>query len=94
MRYAKSFFGIFLISSFFLLGFGLPRNIEKKVQKELKNTFKISQFSLNPIEVSATLNAELPKKINANNFFKISNGIDHLGYIFVDEALAKTSNFD
>lgn len=94
MRYAKSFFGIFLVSSLFLLGFGLPKNIEKKVQKELKKTFQISQFSLKPIEVSTNLNAELPMKINSNNFFKISNGIDHLGYIFVDEALAKTSNFD
>ena len=94
MRYAKSFFGIFLVSSLFLLGFGLPKNIEKKVQKELKKTFQISQFSLKPIEVSTNLNAELPMKINSNNFFEISNGIDHLGYIFVDEALAKTSNFD
>ena len=88
------FFGVFIISSLLFTSFGLPKNIEKKVQKELEKTFQLTGFSLNPIRISDTLSAELPKKINDYNFFKISKDDDSLGYVFVDEALAKTSNFD
>lgn len=94
MQSARSFFGIIFISAFLLFGFGIPKNIEKKVQKELEKTFQLSGFSLNPIRISDSLNAALPKKINDYNFFRISRGSDYLGYVFVDKALAKTSNFD
>jgi len=94
MRSAKSFFGIIFISAFFLFGFGIPKNIEKKVQKELENTFQLTEYSLNPMMVSESINEELPKKINSNNFFKITKDNDHLGYMFLDKALAKTAYFD
>ncbi len=94
MLKTKFLLGVFIISSLLFTSFGLPRNIEKKVQKELEKTFQLTGFSLNPIRISDTLSAELPKKINDHNFFKISKGDDYLGYVFVDEALAKTSNFD
>lgn len=86
--------GVFIISYLLFTSFGLPKNIEKKVQKELEKTFQMTEFSLNPIRISDSLNAELPKKINDFNFFRISKGNDYLGYVFVDQALAKTSNFD
>ena len=91
---AKLFFGIIFIPAFLLFSFGIPKNIEKKVQKELEKTFQLTGFSLNPISIPETLNAELPKKINTDNFFKISKDNDNLGYLFVDKALAKTTNFD
>jgi len=94
MLKTKFFFGVFVISSLLFTSFGLPKNVEKKVQKELEKTFQLTGFSLNPIRIEDTLRAVLPMKINEYNFFKISIGDDYLGYIFVDEALAKTSNFD
>ena len=94
MLKTKFFVGIFIISSMLFTSSGLPKNVEKKVQKELEKTFQLTGFSLHPIRISDTLNAELPKKINEYNFFRISKGNDHLGYVFVDKALAKTSNFD
>ena len=94
MLKTKFFVGVFIISSLLFTSFGLPKNIEKKVQKELEKTFQVSGFSLNPITISDTLRVELPKEINDYNFFRISKGNDYLGYVFVDKALAKISKFD
>lgn len=79
---------------FLLVGFGLPKNVEKKVQKELKKTFQIDGFTLIPIAISTSLNEGLPKKVTPQNFLKISDGSEHLGYLFVDKARSKTADFD
>ncbi len=94
MRCAKLFLGVVFISSFFLVGFGLPKKIEKRVHKELEKTFQFSEFSLLSIEISESLNEKLPKKIGTNNLFKISHDADHLGYGFVGQAPSKTAMFD
>lgn len=87
------FFGLIIVS-LFLGGFGLPKNLEKKVQKELEKTFQIDGFSVTPVELSNAVNAKLPKQLTANNFFKISHGNENLGYIFVDKAASKAADFD
>ncbi len=94
MQGVKLFFGLIILSSFFLLGFGLPKNIEKKVQKELEKTFQIDGFTLVPVEISASLNVGLPKQLTANNFFKITHDDENLGYMFVDKAASKAADFD
>jgi len=86
--------GMVFLSSIFLVGFGLPKNIEKRVHKELEKTFQLSDFSLDPVWIEDRLNAELPQKINSNNFFKVSNGNGFLGYLFVDKAPSKATDFD
>ncbi|MBT8313499.1 MAG: FMN-binding protein [Maribacter sp.] len=80
--------------SFLLVGFGLPKNVEKKVRKELEKTFEIDGFTLVPLELSDSLNAELPKQLTSQNFLRISDGSEYLGYLFVDKALSKTAEFD
>ncbi|EAR00194.1 FMN-binding protein [Maribacter sp. HTCC2170] len=80
--------------SFLLVGFGLPKTVEKKVRKELQRTFQIENFDLSPIQVSDELNEELPMKIKGNNFFRISSSDKHLGFMFVDKARSKTAEFD
>ena len=94
MQKAKLFFSLIILIAFFLVGFGLPKNLEKKVQKELEKTFQIDGFSLTPLKLSTALNAKLPKQLTVNNFFKISNGNENLGYIFVDKAASKAADFD
>ena len=94
MHRTMLFFGLIIISTFFLVGFGLPKNLEKKVQKELEKTFQIDGFSLTPLELSNAVNAKLPKQLTANNFFKISHGNENLGYLFVDKAASKAADFD
>lgn len=94
MRCAKLFLGVVFISSFFLVGFGLPKNIEKRVNKELEKTFQFNAFVLQPIKVDEGLIAELPKKISVNNLFKIAHDADHLGYAYIGQAPSKTAMFD
>jgi len=94
MQGVKLFFGLIIVSSFFLLGFGLPKNLEKKVQRELEKTFQIDGFSLTPLDLSTALNDQLPKQLTANNFFKITHDDENLGYMFVDKAASKAADFD
>lgn len=94
MRYDKQVISIFLVSSLLLFGFGLPKNIQKKVTKEIVKTFEVETFSLDAINVSEELNAHLPAKITSNNLYKISNNDMVLGYAFVDQARSKTAKFD
>ena len=94
MRYGKHTSAILLIATFFLFGFGLPKNLEKRVQKEIEKTFEIAEFSWQSVTVSNTLNNQLPAKITADNFYSISNNKELLGYAFVDQAPSKTAKFD
>lgn len=94
MLRTKFLFVVFLISSLLFTSFGLPKNIEKKVQKEIEKTFGYNQFSLVPVEISASMNAALPKQLTIHNFFKITNNNGHLGYMFVDKAISKAADFD
>ncbi len=94
MQRVQKFLFPIAIAFFLLVGFGLPKNVEKKVQKELKKTFQIDGFTLVPIAISTSLNEGLPKKITPQNFLKITDGTEHLGYLFVDKAPSKTAEFD
>ena len=94
MRRNIHFIGIFLIASIILFGFGLPKNIEKKVIKEVEKAFEIESFAMDAVKVSIELNNKLPVKLTADNFFRLKNGDALLGYAFVDQAPSKTAKFD
>ena len=80
---------VFLFSSF-----GLPKNVEKKVQKEVKHIFSVEEFTKEPVQVPETLMVKLPSKITTDNFFKVKSNSGILGYVFVDKAASKTAMFD
>ncbi|MBO0322000.1 FMN-binding protein [Muricauda sp. CAU 1633] len=92
MKLGKS---ISLVLGFFvLLAFSLPKEVNKRVLKEVEKTFEVSDFTLEPITVSEELNAELPAKISGENLFRIQAGQSVLGYAFADQAPSKTAVFD
>lgn len=90
----KSIPVIFAISILCLLGFGIPSRIEKMVVKEVQKVFESDEVIFTTITVSDSLNAELPVKITADNFQKVTKGNSILGYYFVDKAPSKTAEFD
>ncbi|AXT20626.1 FMN-binding protein [Flavobacteriaceae bacterium AU392] len=77
-----------------LSAFGLPKNIKKKLDKELKKTFEIESYILENITITEALNKTLPTKIETDNLFKIINDNTFLGYAFIDKAPSKTAQFD
>lgn len=94
MRFKKHIVVLSSFISFFLLGFGFPEKIEKKVVKEVEKTFEISNFSFRPLEMNIDLNEELPAKITEKNFNVIYQNDQLIGYAFMDQAPSKTAKFD
>ena len=93
MKYFKVFYFTILFFALISQAFDLPKNIQKKVDKEIKSTYEIDQFLLEPISISEELNLKLPTKIN-RTLFKILNGDNLLGYAFVGKAFGKADDFE
>lgn len=94
MRLTKTILILSLTISFFLLGFGIPKKVEKKVVKVVEKTFEVTDISFQSIVVNIELNEALPSKITNNNFNGIYKNNELLGYVFVDQASSKTAKFD
>jgi hypothetical protein len=50
----KGIIGIFLVISVVLFGFGLPKNVQKKLTKEVQKAFEIESFQVDGVTVSPT----------------------------------------
>ena len=87
-----SFFLVLL--SYLIFGIGIPKEIEKKVNKEIEKTFDSSVIEMQPVIVPDEINKLLPAKITETNFFMLSQESELLGYLFVDKAPSKTAQFD
>jgi len=85
---------LFVAIAFLTFGFGLPKLIHKKVQKEVIKIFEVDNFSMENLVISPNLNKTLPTPITENNFYKLSHDSEILGYAFVDKAPSKTASFD
>ena len=77
-----------------LISFTLPDKLLKKVNKEVKNVFEISNFELKLIKIEDSINNLLPKRIGNDHLFKIESNSELMGYAFVDKAASKTDEFD
>ncbi|MEB8329706.1 FMN-binding protein [Flavobacteriaceae bacterium KMM 6897] len=94
MNYRKHITVIIALFSLVFFGFGIPKNVQKKMDKEVAEVFETENYTMQPISVSKALNEQLPTKITAENFFKIKQGDTLLGYAFIDQAPSKTAKFD
>ena len=94
MKYSKILFLFIVIYSVGLMSFNLSPRLQKKVSKEIKLAFNVEKFSLEKITVSSEINEELIHKINGENFFKINNNQELIGYAFIEKAPSKTDEFD
>jgi Na+-translocating ferredoxin:NAD+ oxidoreductase RnfG subunit len=82
------------ITYFFILSFTLVNKVEELVKKEIKSTFSIENYNKKSIQVSEEINQNLPVKITNENFFKISNNNEVIGYYFLGKAFGKADFFD
>ena len=76
------------------MSFVIPKSLDKRVDKEVKDVFEVSNYSFNSIEVSSELQAKLPSKITDENMFQIRSKETILGYVYLDKAPSKTAQFD
>lgn len=83
-----------VFSILFLMSFGPPKSLEKRVDKEVKDVFEISTYNFENVKVPSTINSKLPSKITEENFFQIRSKGTILGYVYLDNAPSKTAKFD
>lgn len=77
-----------------MLSFSLPKHLQKKVDKEIKSTYKIESFEFNAIILSTEITKSLPATFGPNNLFEIKSDHTLLGYAYVAKAPSKTDQFD
>ena len=76
------------------MSFQLPRNIAKKVSKEIKTVFETEDFTLNHVYISDEFTNQLSIRIDSSNLFQITNNKRVKGYAFISKAPSKTDEFD
>ena len=81
-------FALLLVSS------GLPKNIQKKVDKVIKNTYSVEEFVFDAKIFDSKITNTLPSEFGADNFFEIKREEELLGYAYVSKAPSKTDEFD
>ena len=85
---------LLVLGCFILVLFSIPKNIQKKVDKVIKVTFETEEFILDPIVYSNEIVALLPADFSQNNFFRIQQERNQLGYAYISKAPSKTDYFD
>ncbi len=85
---------IFLIVSLSVLTVGIPRNIQQKVDDEIRNTYNIKGFQFNTKVIDSDMAKTLPSNFGKDNFFEIKNSETLLGYAYISKAPSKTDQFD
>jgi len=73
---------------------GLPKRIQKKVDKEIKSAYALTSFEMTPILFSDTIQNELSAPFGELNLFSIISEEKHIGYAYIGSALGKTDIFD
>lgn len=83
-----------LILALIMMSFGLPKNIQKKVNKEIVKTYGVETFDFTEIIIPSDIVKDLPSKFETNNLFKIEVNDSLLGYAYLSKAPSKTALFD
>ena len=79
---------------FVLLSFNLPKNIQKRVDKEVKSYYNIEDYKLIDLNIDSAIANDLPSKFGKNNLFKVEESDSLLGYAYISSSPSKTAEFD
>jgi len=85
---------ILILVGFSFLAFGLPKNIEKKVNKEITETFSVVNFNLISVSIPIEIEQTLASRFGEDNLFKIESDNKFLAYVYISQAASKTALFD
>ena len=84
----------FVLLALLCLSFVLDKGLSKTVDKEIKETFGVENYSYSLKQIPAETRAELPAKFDGNNFLEIETQNQPVGYAYVSKAPSKTDQFD
>ncbi|TJY32199.1 FMN-binding protein [Pontimicrobium aquaticum] len=82
------------IFSLVLVVSNLPKNIQKKVDKQIKEVYSIEAHKLIPVTFDKSITDALPSKFEDNSLFKILSNNNVVGFAYVSKAPSKTDEFD
>ncbi len=94
MKIHKILSFLLIVASVSFFSFSIPKNLKKKVNKEIKKTFTVEDFMLTSIVVPDSVKIKLQEKVLNDKLFKIEKDEELIGYAFVDKAPSKTDEFD
>lgn len=83
-----------LITLPLMLSFGILKGLDKKIDREIKEEFEVAEYSHEGVEISEDLQKKLPSRVSKDNFFRLKNKGELLGYVYLDRAPSKTAEFD
>ena len=73
---------------------GLTKSIQKKVNKQIIETFNIEEFSFTEVNIDSEIINILPSAFGKDNLFKIETKNSLLGYAYISKAFGKVDYFD
>ncbi len=83
-----------LIILILMMPFGLSKSIQKKVNKQIVETFNVEEFSFTEVIIDLEIAKTLPSSFGKDNLFKIETEESFLGYAYVSKAFGKVDYFD
>ena len=85
-----SFLGMILL----YLSFALHKDLNKIVDKEIKDTYSIGSYTYSVKNIPLSVIEELPAKFDDNNLLEIMAENQLVGYAYISKAPSKTDLFD
>ncbi len=73
---------------------GLSKSIQKKVDKQIIETFKVEEFTFTEVNIDSEIIKNLPSEFGKDNLFKIEANNSFLGYAYISKAFGKVDYFD
>lgn len=80
--------------SFLLFSFSVPEKINKLIEKEISSVFEIKDFKTEAVTIPANFTTKLPAKVEKDNFKKIFQSKQLIGYYYFGKAFGKVDYFD
>ncbi len=82
---------IFIFIQFFM---GVPKSIQKKIDKEVLIVFDLKSYSKEAIKIDQEVSKDLLVPFKEDNFFEIISNENKVGTYYFGSALGKTDEFD